>query len=214
MIFSHSFTPHASTLWNNRTVLISRKTVFQHDWFNRKFYMLKTLNDEGKLLTCASFTNKYQLSCTLRDFNRICRAIPSALIHLISNSLLISHNVVISLPKLQTAELNVSDFKLTNKSLNNCFKERIYHVHNRVSFRLFSHLESQNTLVKAQSMWNGRSCLKSKKFILKLLTRSVSEFLKYRFKFDVDLLFLWLKWWNSGTLIFFPAVFLRIFGLK
>lgn len=153
MIFNHNFTPHGSTLWNNRTALINRKTVFKQDWFDKKIlYVKDMLNDEGKLLTYASFTNKYQLSCTLKDFNKICRAIPSALIHLIRNTLLISHNVVISLPKLQIAEFNVSDFKLTNKILNNCFKERIYHVHNRASFRLFSHLESQNTLVKAQSM--------------------------------------------------------------
>lgn len=38
MAFDHNFTPHGSTLWNNRTITVNRKTLFLQSWYEKKSY--------------------------------------------------------------------------------------------------------------------------------------------------------------------------------
>ncbi len=45
MIFSHNFTPHNSVLWNNRTILIKRKSVFKAEWFDKGILFVTDLMD-------------------------------------------------------------------------------------------------------------------------------------------------------------------------
>uniref|UniRef100_A0A3P9JF49 Reverse transcriptase domain-containing protein n=1 Tax=Oryzias latipes TaxID=8090 RepID=A0A3P9JF49_ORYLA len=190
MIFNHNFTPHGSTLWNNRTVIVGRKSLFKQDWFDRNILFVTDLTDsDGNLLTFSSFIDKYSLTCSLKEFKKVCRAIPAALIHLIKNTVFTPLRTIISLPKLQINGCNFLDFKLNNNLLNNCLKERIYHVHNRASFRSFSFFNSQSLLVKAHSKYIKWPVLpKVKETHFKIINKyyPVSDFLQSRFKFDVE----------------------------
>lgn len=35
MAFTHNFTPHGSTLWNNRVITINRKMLFIQSWYEK-----------------------------------------------------------------------------------------------------------------------------------------------------------------------------------
>lgn len=55
-IFSHNLTPHNSVLWNNRTILISRKSVFNADWFDKGIVFVSDLmDDNGVFLSYENF---------------------------------------------------------------------------------------------------------------------------------------------------------------
>lgn len=77
MIFTHNFPPHNSTLWNNRVVTLNRKSV------------LKSVTDlmdcNGVILSYTDFAEKYNLSYSQREYNKLCKLIPQPLIHLIEN---------------------------------------------------------------------------------------------------------------------------------
>jgi len=84
MIFTHNFTPHSLFLWNNRTILINRKSVFKAEWFDKEIIFVTDLMDcKGVLLDHTSFVEHSNINCTHREYQKICKGIPVALIHLI-----------------------------------------------------------------------------------------------------------------------------------
>lgn len=77
MMFTHKFTQHGSTLWNNRTITINRKTLFKQEWYEKKvLYVTDLMDENGHLMQFNSFGEKFNLKCSYREFNQICRAIP------------------------------------------------------------------------------------------------------------------------------------------
>ena len=98
MMFTNNLSPHCSTLWNNRVILINRKSIFKNDWFERGMFVTDLLDCNGNILDDHTFILKYDFPCQ-REFNRFCKAIQLPLIILIKNVLLYS-NVKTLLPSL------------------------------------------------------------------------------------------------------------------
>lgn len=127
MIFTHS-----SVLWNNRAILVNRKSVFKVDWFDKGIVFVTDLMDcEGVLLTHNSFVERSNLICTHREYQRICKAIPLALIHLIQNTLTYS-NVTPVLPNLLIGRYKLLDKDFNNKAVTDAFKSKLFHDYNKI----------------------------------------------------------------------------------
>ncbi|KAF3851853.1 hypothetical protein F7725_005208 [Dissostichus mawsoni] len=45
IVFSHNFSPHGSTLWNNRVIIINRKSLFRSDWHEKGILFVNDLLD-------------------------------------------------------------------------------------------------------------------------------------------------------------------------
>uniref|UniRef100_A0A3P9IPY3 Reverse transcriptase domain-containing protein n=1 Tax=Oryzias latipes TaxID=8090 RepID=A0A3P9IPY3_ORYLA len=131
MIFSQNVTPHCATLWNNRVITTNRKTIFHQNWFDHKILFVRDILDSnGEILQLRDFKSKYDIECTTKEFQKTCRAIPIALIHLIKNTILSSY-VQIKLPNLVIGEIKLNEKKCDNKYLNKSFKGKLYHDFNR-----------------------------------------------------------------------------------
>ena len=127
MMFTHNFTPHSSTLWNNRTILINRKILFKQEWYDKKvLYVTDLMDENGNLLQFNSFVEKFHLKCSYREFNQISRAIPLPLKYMIKN-ILINSNVSVKLPDLKIGELKFGERKCNNEVLGSVFKEKLFH---------------------------------------------------------------------------------------
>lgn len=127
MMFTHNFTPHSSTLWNNRTILINRKTLFKQEWYDKNvLYVMDLMDKNGSLLQFNSFVDKFNLKCSYREFNQISRAIPLPLKFMIKN-ILTNSNVTVKLPELKIGELKFGEGKCNNKILGSVFKEKLFY---------------------------------------------------------------------------------------
>ncbi|KAI2647901.1 LINE-1 retrotransposable element ORF2 protein [Labeo rohita] len=62
MVFAHNFSPHGSTLWNNR---VMTKNI---------------LDEQGHFLRFTDFKTKFNIQSLRRDYNKVCKAIPAALL--------------------------------------------------------------------------------------------------------------------------------------
>ncbi len=142
----------------------------------------------GSFLSYLDIVEKYNLNCSQRYFNKICKAIPLPLIHLIQN-FLIYNNTLSILPNLLIDECNLVDKKCNNKFISCVLKSRIFHDYCR-GIRQSPILVNSVTLNKAYSKFIKWSILpKVKETHFKILNKiyPVSEFLKKRFTFEVDL---------------------------
>lgn len=132
MVFTHNFTPHCATLWNNRVIVSNKKSLFNQLWFDQGIILVHDILDvNGEILQLKDFKNKFNnIQCSLKEYKKICKSIPVNLIQLIKNTISFS-NVQIKLPNLTIGELNITDKKCDNKYLNKAFKGYIYHDYDR-----------------------------------------------------------------------------------
>lgn len=63
------------------------------------------MNEEGKILKCEEFSNKYKIICTLEDYRNVVDYIPMAMINIIRNNLDQSLN-----PRLHKTQINGINF--------------------------------------------------------------------------------------------------------
>lgn len=71
MIFTHNFTPHRSTHWNNRVILINKKSLFKRNWFEKGILFVTDILDRScNFLSFESFKEKYDVACTTREFDK------------------------------------------------------------------------------------------------------------------------------------------------
>ena len=151
MLFNHNFSPHGSTLWNNRVITRGNKSIFQKDWFEMGVIFVKDLLDRnGNLLDFLSFVEKYNVKCSYKDFKKVCRAIPLSLIQLIRNTLLYSE-VTASLPALKVNDCNLIDVKCNNKLITKAMKQKIYHDYNRALPKKLPSIDNQSMMTNAHS---------------------------------------------------------------
>lgn len=145
MIFSHKFTPHGSTLWNNRTITINRKTVFKQDWFDKKvIFVIDLMDNHRNFLHFNTFKEKFDVQCSYREFSRICKAIPLALVHLIQNTLSQSRIQAI-MPELKTDPLNITERKCDNQFIGKAFKCKTFHDYTRTAKIRMIYVAQKNT---------------------------------------------------------------------
>lgn len=67
------------------------------------------------------FKNKFDLECSFREYNKVCKAIPLPLLNLIQNHLYYSEGQII-LPMLQLNQIPINDKKCVNKVVCKMFK--------------------------------------------------------------------------------------------
>lgn len=186
MIFSHNFTPQSSTLWNNRTITINRKTVFKQDWFDKKvFFVIDLMDNIGNFLDFNTFKEKFDVQCSYREFSKICKAIPRALVHLIQNTLSQSRIQAV-MPELKIDQLHISDRKCINQFIGKAFKCKTFHDYTR------------NTKIRINNdLCNMDNCFKYLKWPIPPKAKEVqykiinsyyptAETLKKRFGFEVE----------------------------
>ena len=87
MLFTHNFSPHGSTLWNNGTITIYRRTLFPQTWYDKKIiFVADLMDDKGLIMKIDSFKEKSDIQCCYRvKYSKICNAIPAPLIQQIQN---------------------------------------------------------------------------------------------------------------------------------
>ncbi len=125
LFFKHNFSPHRSTLWNNRAILFNRKSMFKKSWFEKGIvFVTDLLDDTGTIIDFISFLNKYDLNCHA-EFMKVCKAIPLPLIHLIKSALMYG-DIEIALPVLVIEEYGLLDKKCNNKFITSVFKTRSF----------------------------------------------------------------------------------------
>lgn len=183
MIFTHNFTPHSSVLWNNRTILINRKSLFKADWFDKGILFVTDLMDcKGILLDYTSFVERFNINCTLREFQRICKAIPIALIQLIQNTLTYS-DVTPVLPNLVIGHHNLVDKKFNNRIVTDAFKSKLFYDYNKNNVLVNSFYMREKAFSKYVK-WPIPPKVKETHFKICHKIYPVSNFLHKRFKFD------------------------------
>ncbi len=126
MIFTQNVSPHCSTLWNNRTITVNRKTVFKKEWYGKNvLHVVDLLDETGQIIQHNAFMEKFEIKCSFRDFNTLCKAIPFALKQLIQNTLTYS-KVSVKLPELKIGEVYIGDKKCNNKVIGNVLKYKLF----------------------------------------------------------------------------------------
>lgn len=187
MMFTHNFTPHSSTLWNNRTILINRKTLFKQEWYDKNvLYVTDLMDKNGDLLQFNSFVKKFNLKCSYREFNQISRAIPLRLKFMIKN-ILTNSNVTVKIPELKIGELKFGERKCNNKILGRVFKEKLFYDFKKPTKIKIT--DNQVTLTKtccSYLKWPISPKVKEIQFKLINNIYPAAETLRKRFNFEVN----------------------------
>lgn len=187
MMFTHNFSPHNSTLWNNRVVIINRKSLFKSDWYSQGiFFIHDLLDDNGFFLSYIDFISKYKVKITLKGYNKVCNAIPTGLLRTIQSSFsdLLSRPVV-SLPSLKICNVDLLDYKCNNKLIYKELKRII-----TGDYKCYF-LGDVETSVRDKAFTRYMAypvAPKVKETHYKIMFRiyPVSDFIQKRFHFDVD----------------------------
>lgn len=190
MIFTHNFSPHGSTLWNNRVIIINRKSLYKYDWYEKGIvFVIDILDDTGNLLEYKAFLEKYKLNCTHSKYKMICKAIPVQLLQLIQNILFYAITKPSpTLPNLVINECTLFHNKCNNKFISDALKSRLFFGYNR---GLCVQVPNMDTLSIEKThfnfiKWPISPKVKETHFKIIYKIYPVAEFLRRRFKFDVD----------------------------
>lgn len=188
MMFTHNFSPHMSTLWNNRVITANKKTLFIRNWFESGILFVTDLLDlSGALLDYVSFSKRHNFNCPLKEYRKVCCAIPLALRQLIRNTMLHSE-VNPALPNLKIGNCILNDSKCNNKFISVNFKSILFQGFNSGRYLQALHGD-QSLMEKAFSkfiQWPVSPKVKETHFKIINNIYPVSEFLKRRFKFEVN----------------------------
>lgn len=185
MVFTHNFTPHGSTLWNNRVITVNRKMLFIQSWFEKGIiFVTDILDEQGNLLEFITFKNKFNIQSSLREYKKICKAIPLALLKLIQNYLQYSREGI-RLPKLQLSQISVKDKKCNNKYINKIFKRRLFHDFDRNA--KLRHCNDKLTSAYIKFMkWPIPPKIKEMQFKILNGYYPAAAILRKRFRFEVE----------------------------
>ena len=87
------------------------------------------MDEQGNFLQLNSFQEKFNLNCSLREYSKICKAIPAPLKQMIQNSILYS-GVSANLPSLLVGQVQLLDKKCNNKAISNALKSNLFYDYN------------------------------------------------------------------------------------
>ncbi len=126
LIYSHNFTPHNTPVWNNRYILLSRKSVHIEEWRSKGVWAIAHfLDDTGNILQHEDFCVKYYLQCNVKYYERIVKAIPISLRSMVRED--IKHSEVSpELRQLCIGGVDFYDFKCTNKVIRDILLKEFY----------------------------------------------------------------------------------------
>ena len=145
------------------------------------------LNSHGDPLDFPSFIRKFKVVCYYKDFEKVCKAIPLALIQLIKNVIRYS-KVTFSLPTLNVNECNLVDSKCNNKIINDGMRQKIYFDYNRESFKKYPTANCKTMTFAHSKFVKWPISPKVKETHFKIINKiyPVSMLLERRFKFVAD----------------------------
>lgn len=127
MVFTHNFSPHGATLWNNRAIVLNRKTLFIPSWYeNNIIFITDIFDSHGQVLTFSDFKTTFSIQSSIRDFKNVCKALPVALLNFIQNYLHYSARQR-TLPKIQLNQISLNDKKCKYNTINKTFKGKLFH---------------------------------------------------------------------------------------
>lgn len=151
-------------------------------------FVTDLLDSSGALLDYVSFSKIHNLDCPIKEYRKVCRAIPLALRQLIRNTMFYS-DVNPALPNLKIGNCHLNDSKCNNKFISMNFKSILFH-----GFDSGRHLQAfhrdRSLVEKVFSKfikWPVFPKVKETHFKIINNIYPVSEFLKRRFKFEVNL---------------------------
>ncbi len=88
LIYKHNFSPHSCSLWNNKYILIKRKSVFLQDWMDKGVWSIVYIMDgNGNFIGYDDFCEKYNIICTQELYVSLLKAVPAGLVQLIKGAL-------------------------------------------------------------------------------------------------------------------------------
>lgn len=120
LLFKHNFTPHNTPIWNNRYILVNRKSLFIPEWFSKGVWAIAHFMDvEGNVLQHVEFCDKFQIRCTQKKFKQIVKALPVSLLAMIKQNIIYS-KVTPTLRQLYINGINFQNYKCNNKFIRNC----------------------------------------------------------------------------------------------
>ncbi len=186
MIFTQNVSPHCSTLLNNRTITVNRKTVFKKEWYGKNvLHVVDLLDETGQIIQHNAFMEKFEIKCSFRDFNTLCKAIPIALKQLIQNTLTYS-KVSVKLPELKIGDVYVGDKKCNNKVIGNVLKYKLFSDFNTPSkLKQFENEIFKNKFCNYLK-WPILPKMKDIQFRIINNVYPAAEVLRKRFCFEVD----------------------------
>lgn len=79
LLFNHNFTPHNTPVWNNRYILINRKSFYMAEWHSKGVWAVSHFMDKANILQHQEFCEKFQIHCTKYKYNQVIKAIPLSL---------------------------------------------------------------------------------------------------------------------------------------
>ena len=187
LIYSHNFTPHNTPVWNNRYILLSRKSVYIEDWKSKGVWAVAHfLDDTGNVLQFEDFCKKYQIQCNVKHYNRVIKAIPISLRAMVREDIRY-YKVSPELRQLCINGLDFCDFKCTNKVIRNILLEEYYP--NPIKRR---YILKEFEVEKIRKIRKNYISLplppKIKELNFKILNEiyPTNEFLRLRFNFDLN----------------------------
>lgn len=107
LLFKHSFTPHNTPIWNNRYILIKRKSLFISEWFFKGVWAVAHFMDQdGNILQHAKFCEKFKMTCAQKKYKQIEKAIPISLINMMKQDVIYSN----AIPTMRQLFINGVEF--------------------------------------------------------------------------------------------------------
>lgn len=127
LMLKHNFSPHNTPLWNNnRCILSNRKSLFLGTWMEKGIWALTHfMGNFGNLLNYRDLCDKFNFQCTIREYNKVLKAIPAPLKMMIKQFVMYS-NTRSEMRPLCTEGMNLNSKQFTNKFIRNVLSKQYY----------------------------------------------------------------------------------------
>lgn len=143
------------------------------------------MDDKGNFGHYNNFKENFSVQCSYRDFNKICNAIPPALVHLIKNPFS-QLKVQAVVPKLKINKLHIRDRKCNNQLIGKAFKCKNFYDYTKLA-KIQIHNEVSNTAKNFNYLkWPIPPKAKEEQYKIINNYYPSAETLKKRFGFQVE----------------------------
>lgn len=180
LLYKHNCTPHNSPLWNSRCVLFRGESLFFDTWLDKGIWAVSHwMNDQGDF-SCA----KYNLNCSIREYNKVIKAIPAPFKSMTQKLVLHANIFVavegISLGSKQCSNKFIRSVLTTKYHLYQLKRDYIVHDFSRVetkrirkgflsfpvlhkakevTFKIFNDIYPSNNFLHLRFNWENNSCV-------------------------------------------------------
>lgn len=87
LMYSHNFSPHKCTIWNNKYIRIRNKSIFFENWFEKGIIWVKQLiKKDGVLYNYTEFVHIHNFLVDPIQYCLVLQAIPKEILRLLEGS--------------------------------------------------------------------------------------------------------------------------------